>query len=104
MTSEKKATAPIYNKIKRAALILVVSVIVVFSLCVGMKNYSKAGAYNRGTSDVSSKCSEVQNEIDEKEKLINGEGFDSYCEKIAREKYGYAKPGEHVIYDSSYGN
>lgn len=93
-----------YNKVKKFLAVLTAVGIILFSFCIGFKNYAKAKSYDESTNEVSSKCKEVQTQIEENEKLINGDGFDDYCEKIAREKYGYAKPGETVIYNSAYGN
>ena len=35
--------------------------------------------------------------------ILDEEDHDEYFEKIAREKYGYCKPGEKVYYNSSFG-
>lgn len=102
--AENRDFTRIYNKVKRLIAVLAAMGIIIFSVCIGFKNYAKARAYDESAKEMSSKCQDVQTQISEKEKLIDGEGFDSYCEKIAREKYGYAKPGETVIYDSAYGN
>ena len=34
---------------------------------------------------------------------LKEENHDEYFEKVAREQYGYCKPGEKVYYDSAYG-
>lgn len=91
------------RKLKRAAAIVFVCVLLVFTVVVSATNFAKADSINRQTQDLEEECSLVQQDIAEKTALIAGEGFDYYCEKIAREKYGYAKPGENVIYDSSFG-
>lgn len=102
--AETRDYTHIYNKVKKLLAVLTAAGIIIFSVCIGFKNYAKARAYDANSEEISSKCQDVQTQIEEKEKLIDGEGFDSYCEAIAREKYGYAKPGETVIYNSAYGN
>lgn len=91
------------SNIKRAFVFAVIVALIVTTVVVKVLNDAKANEFGDLTDEVTSECSEVQNEISEKNQLINGEGFDEYCEKIAREEYGYAKPGENVIYDSSFG-
>lgn len=100
----KNKTNSISKKaVKRTAIIVFLVVTVVSTVIISAYNYSKASALKQSTLNASAECSDVQDDIAEKSALIEGEGFDEYCEKIAREKYGYARPGEFVIYDSSFG-
>ena len=89
--------------VKRAAIVVFLVITVLSTVIISTYNYSKASALKQSTLDASAEVSAVQEDIAEKTALIEGEGFDEYCEKIAREKYGYARPGEFVIYDSSFG-
>lgn len=89
---------------KRAAIIGASVAAIFLTATVSAYNYNKAAAYEKSASEAQSQCEDIKNDIKTKEDLIDGKGFDEYCEKIAREKYGYAKPGEYIIYDSSYGN
>ncbi|MCM1543963.1 MAG: septum formation initiator family protein [Ruminococcus sp.] len=89
---------------RRLLIALVVAVALTFTISVGAVNYSKANDYKSQIAEAEAQCEKVKEEIKKDSDLINGKGFDEYCEKIAREKYGYAKPGEYVIYDSSFGN
>lgn len=89
--------------VKKVAVILFLVATVVSTVIISAYNYSKASALKQSTAEAVSQCEEVKEDISEKSALIDGEGFDEYCEKIAREKYGYARPGEFVIYDSSFG-
>ena len=53
---------------------------------------------------MSGECEEIKNENEELKRFLEDKNHDEYYEKIAREQYGYAKPGERVFYDSSFGN
>lgn len=53
-------------------------------------------ALDQGISQLDEESAEIQAILDEK-------NHDEYFEKIAREEYGYCKPGEKVYYNSSYG-
>lgn len=88
--------------VKRLILALVVLAVFSFTIGVSAVNYTKAANYKSQTADAIEECEQVKKDIQADSDLINGKGFDEYCEKIAREKYGYAKPGEYVIYDSSF--
>lgn len=89
--------------IKRIAIVVFAIALVAVTVFLSARNYSRANALSKSIDEVSMECEQIKEDIAEKQELINGKGFDEYCEKIAREKYGYAKPGEYVIYDSSYG-
>lgn len=89
--------------VKRALIVVFLVATVLSTVIISTYNYSKASALKQSTLEAASEVSSVQEDIAEKSALIDGEGFDEYCEKIAREKYGYARPGEFVIYDSSFG-
>lgn len=90
--------------LKNAVLLFAVVAVLVVATAVCFSNFSKASAYKNSAQEASSSLQAVNDDISKKTELIEGKGFDDYCEKIAREKYGYAKPGEYVIYDSAYGN
>lgn len=89
--------------VKKTAIIVFVVLVALSTVVISAYNFSKAAALKQSSAEASLECSAVKEDIDEKSALIDGEGFDEYCEKIAREKYGYAKPGEFVIFDSSFG-
>lgn len=92
---------PLFTKV---ALAVVALAAICFVVVVSAINFSTAAGYREDSAEASQLCEEIKEDISEKSDLIDGKGFDEYCEKIAREKYGYAKPGEYVIYDSSFGN
>lgn len=45
----------------------------------------------------------LDEESAEIKEILDSKDHDDYFEKIAREKYGYCKPGEKVYYNSSFG-
>ncbi|MBQ8028865.1 MAG: hypothetical protein IJ262_05620 [Clostridia bacterium] len=92
-----------FKLIKRVIIAVVAIVVICFVAVYSAINFSKAAEYRSAAEEASSVCEDIKQDISEKNELIKGEGFDEYCEKIAREDYGYAKPGEYVIYDSSFG-
>lgn len=87
-----------------------VAFILLFVLCVGLVitgcivNYAHAAENNAQVAALSQKCEEVKAQNDELEHFLEDKNHDEYYEKIAREQYGYAKPGERIFYDSSFGN
>lgn len=53
------------------------------------------------TAEVKASVTEVLAENKRLQGYINGDKKDEYVEKVARDKLGYVKPGEHVYYDVS---
>ncbi len=97
------------KKAKRVQKHSVILFIVVFSfVCLAVAscvvNYSHAADNNAQASQMSGECEEIKNENEELKRFLEDKNHDEYYEKIAREQYGYAKPGERVFYDSSFGN
>lgn len=90
--------------IKKLIMLVVAIVLLSSAFMVSAANWRKAAEYKQQTKDAVEQCEQAKQEIEKANNLINGKGFDEYCEKIAREKYGYVKPGEYVICDSSFGN
>lgn len=94
--------APKKNQKHSLLLFLVIAVFVCVIAVACILNYSAAAQNNRKAQEAESKYSEVKTENEELESFLSDESHDEYYEKIAREKYGYAKPGERVFYyDSS---
>lgn len=90
------------HKILRNLIVVFAIIAIAAATIVSTVNYKKAAAYKEEAKKVSQEIEKFKEDTDEIQALIDGEGFDEYCEKIAREKYGYAKPGEYVIYNSSH--
>lgn len=73
--------------------------IIVFG-CI-LPNYAKAAEYKQeaaqlleNKADLDEESTQILDSLDHKDELF---------EKIAREEYGYCKPGEKVLYNSSFG-
>lgn len=97
---EKAGKPAVKNFLVIGVLVLTVVIVVVFSAV----NFVKAKDYDKRSEQVSEECESVKSDVSKKSDIIDGTGFDEYCEEIAREQYGYAKPGEYVLYDSSFGD
>lgn len=82
-------------------LVLAATVVLVVTGCV--VNYARAAENRAKTEALSQECEEVKAQNDELEHFLEDKNHDEYYEKIAREQYGYAKPGERIFYDSSFG-
>ena len=83
-------------------LILAIAVFVCVIAVACILNYSAAAQNNRKAQEAESQYSVAKEENEELESFLNDEDHDEYYEKIAREKYNYAKAGERVFYyDSS---
>ena len=90
--------------VRKLLVIVVLALTVVIVAVFSALNFVKAQEYNKLSEQVSEECESVKSDVSKKSDIIDGTGFDEYCEEIAREQYGYAKPGEYVLYDSSFGN
>ncbi len=66
-------------------------------------NFIKLNELNKEYETVSNSISQLNAESAEIQEILDEENHDEYFEKIAREEYGYCKPGEKVYYNSSYG-
>ena len=102
MKTKKKQTGK--PAVKKLLVIVVLALTIVIVAVFSAMNFVKAQEYNKLSEQVSKECESVKYDVSKKSDIIDGTGFDEYCEEIAREQYGYAKPGEYVLYDSSFGN
>jgi cell division protein FtsL len=92
-------------KPKHSILLLLLILAFVGVIAVGcIMNYVQAANNNRQATELQSEVSELKKENEELQRFLEDENHDEYYEKIAREEYNYAKPGERVFYDSSFGN
>ena len=57
-------------------------------------NYIKLGQLDREIEAIQQQITDLDAESDEIREILDEENHDEYFEKIAREKYGYCKPGE----------
>ena len=81
--------------------VAVVMTTMLVSQCVS--NYVRAAEYNREAAEIENLAESVSEESAEISETLKEENHQAYFEKIAREEYGYCKPGEKVYYNSSYG-
>ena len=92
-------------KSKHSILLLLLILAFVGVIAVGcIMNYAQALNNNKQVTELESEVSELQKENEELQRFLEDKNHDEYYEKIAREEYNYAKPGERVFYDSSFGN
>ena len=82
-------------------VLIVCAVIFVFgSLAFNFIEYDRLVEEEAQIKQEITKLDEESAEIEE---ILNSKNHDAYFEKIAREEYGYCKPGEKVYYNSSFG-
>lgn len=93
------------RSIKKTHIIMAAAMILLFGTAIGTTavNYAKAADYNEQISLISEEASRISEESAEIAETLKEENHDEYFEKVAREQYGYCKPGEKVYYDSAYG-
>ena len=92
---------------KRSVSVLLCLLVIVFAgwiIASSVSNYKKAKEYRIEAEKKEQQAQETLEKNEEIERRLNEGNLDEYIEKIAREQYGYAKPGERVVYDSSFGN
>lgn len=92
-------------KSKHSVLLLLLILAFVGVIAVGcIMNYAQAANNNKQVTKLQGEVSQLQQENEELQHFLEDKNHDEYYEKIAREEYNYAKPGERVFYDSSFGN
>lgn len=84
-------------------LILVIVLMSTFVITKCASNYARAAEYNREAAAVEAAATAVSEESADIAETLKAENHEAYFEKIAREEYGYCKPGEKVYYNSSFG-
>ncbi len=96
---------PKKKPIRKFHLLWILVAIMGFMVLFGKisSNYIKLNALNKEIDSIKQSITELDQESDEILEILNEEDHDEYFEKIAREEYGYCKPGEKVYYNSSYG-
>ena len=94
------------RKINRKHSVLLILVILAFVgvIVAGcIMNYAHAANNNKEIADLSKQVEAARIENETLEHFLKDDNHDEYYEKKAREEYDYAKPGERVFYDSSFG-
>ena len=87
-------------KYKKTYLCAFVLFVLVTVFCVGVKlnNNTAIAAYEQQIAEVQEKVDALSEENSEYASVLSSTDRSAYYEKIAREVYGYAKPGEYVFY------
>lgn len=83
--------------------VLLVLVAVVFVFGSLAQNFIELGELNDKIDEINQEITELDKESAEIQEILDDETHEEYFEKIAREEYGYCKPGEKVYYNSSFG-
>lgn len=103
---EFKAAKKGYKKTpaQRVHIAIVIAAVALFAVtlfgCI-MPNYSAAAEYEEQIEQLEMKKAALEAESEEISDSLGNEM--ELFEKIAREDYGYCKPGEKVFYGSSFG-
>ncbi len=87
-------------KYKKTYLCVFLLFIAVTAVCVGVKlvNTSAIAGYEKQIAEVQQKVDMLNEENSEYAQVLASPDRSAYYEKIAREVYGYARPGEYVFY------
>lgn len=90
-------------KYKKTYLVLFVLFICVSVFCVGFRisNDAEIAEYDAEIAQMQEKVDMINKENEEYLAVLNSSDKSAYYEKIAREVYGYAKPGEYVFYKTA---
>ncbi len=99
MQSKNKKISISKTHIALAVLAVMIIGISVFGFI--LPNYVAAAQFNEDAAKIEEQISEMQEENEDISKSLKNK--DELYEKIAREEYGYCKPGEKVYYNSSFG-
>ncbi len=93
------------KKIAKTHILIVAAILLLFGTAIGTAavNFADTAEYNRKISELNKEASEVSVESSKIYETLKEENHAEYFEKIAREQYGYCKPGEKVYYGSAYG-
>lgn len=104
--NEAKKQQKKQKKFKLHKFHILLCVATVFVVCVAVvaciiPNYVAASNYDEETAKIKIQIAELKKESEDISKSL--ENKEELYEKIAREEYGYCKPGEKVFYSSSFG-
>lgn len=83
------------------AFVVIAMTALLFAQCV--TNYARAAEFDAEAAELESMATSISMESSEIAETLKEENHRAYFEKIAREEYGYCKPGEKVYYNSSFG-
>ena len=96
---------PKKRKFRKVHFLWIVLAVMGFMVLFGKisSNYIKLGELKQEIATIEQDISKLDEESADIKEILDEENHDDYFEKIAREKYGYCKPGEKVYYNSSFG-
>ena len=96
---------PKKKKFRKVHFLWIVLAVMGFMVLFGKisANYIKLGQLNKEIEAMQQDISQLDEESADIKEILDEKDHDDYFEKIAREKYGYCKPGEKVYYNSSFG-
>ena len=96
----KPAKSRFKVKYKKTYLCVFLLFVMVTAVCVGVKLMitSAIAAYEKQIAEVQQKVDMLNEENSEYSAVLASPDRSAYYEKIAREVYGYARPGEYVFY------
>ncbi len=96
---------PKKKKFRKVHFLWIVLAVMGFMVLFGKisSNYIKLGELNKEIEAMQQNISQLDEESAEIKEILDEKDHKEYFEKIAREKYGYCKPGEKVYYNSSFG-
>lgn len=99
----KPAKPKVRIKYKKTYLGLFVAFMVLSVFCVGYRINTKAeiAEYKKQIAEVDAKIEKLSAENEDYAAVLSSTDKRDYYEKIAREVYGYAKPGEYVFYKTA---
>lgn len=96
---------PKKKKIRKVHYLWILLAVMGFMVLFGKisSNYIKLAQLDKEIQNIQQQITDLDAESDEIRDILDDKNHDEYFEKIAREKYGYCKPGEKVYYNSSFG-
>lgn len=99
----KPAKSRFRIKYKKTYLGVLILFLLVSVFCIGLRvtNDAEIAEYERQIAEVQEKIDIISDENDEYAAVLSSSDRRAYYEKIAREVYGYAKPGEYVFYKTA---
>ena len=99
----KPSKSRVKIKYKKTYLVLLILFMFVSVFCIGIRinNDAAIAEYDRQIAEVQEKVDKMSAENDEYTAVLTSTDRSAYYEKIAREVYGYAKPGEYVFYKTA---
>ena len=100
---KEKNTEEKNMRLRSRFFVIVLVVIIVIGSVNLVRQISKLSDKKKEIEVLNSEITEQEKQIAEDEYLLDEENELEYIERVAREKYGYAAPGERAFYVSDGG-